>query len=309
MTSSGRSKGLRAGLLRWTGHIRVNWPWVLYQRFGVNNLVTNRFLRPIEFAGASSCDIDVAEYERLLSFDVMQRFRKYDFVFDKVLEYCASLKLLSLNRESVLLDAAGGCGEFAALAAEMYSPQKVYCLDLVASRDRGNSVLRLHGKVSSIPLPDESVTAISCHHSFEHFKGDADINFVRELSRILKPGGKACIVPIFLCNRYAEIWNMWPPGKKYDRNAVRLYDPLGTFPGWGKGERFARVYDLTAFKERIVQTLPDTLGFNIHEIFYQSRPCPDIKKNRHQPKLNGSMKALVLTKNISEETQPCMFPR
>ncbi|WP_338668964.1 class I SAM-dependent methyltransferase [Pseudodesulfovibrio methanolicus] len=288
---------LRTRVRRFYHHIRTNWPWTLYQRAGINNLVTNRKLYPVEGGDGEPCRLVRADYDALLALDVMERFRKYPFVFDKVLEYAVSIRLLGLEPGKVLLDAAGGFGEYAAAALELCGLERVYCLDAVRLPDRGDGVERLVGDVSAIPLPDASLDAISCHHSFEHFQGEADVAFIREIGRVLRPGGRACIIPFFLCNRYAEIRNV--RGRAlFDPKAMAVYDPFGTFPGWGPFERFARVYDRQAFEGRLLPAAEGRLDVSVHPVFFESEPCPDMSRNHHQPRLNGLLKALILTRRV-----------
>ncbi len=60
------------------------------------------------------------------------------------------------------------------------------------------------GPASSIPLPDDSVDTITLHCSYEHFEGDGDTEAVREFERILKPGGQACIIPLYMKTPHQE---------------------------------------------------------------------------------------------------------
>ncbi|OIQ50045.1 hypothetical protein BerOc1_01975 [Pseudodesulfovibrio hydrargyri] len=291
---------LRTRVRRFYHHARTNWPWTLYQRIGINNLVTNMALWPEDGETGEPCRLERKDYQALLALDVMERFRKFPFVFDKVLEYAASMKMLRLTPDSVLLDAAGGFGEYTAAAKELCGLETVYCLDAVDLPDRGDGVRRLVGGVSNIPLPDESVDAISCHHSFEHFQGDGDKDFLAEVGRVLKPGGRAVIIPFFLCNRYAEIRNVL--GRKpFDPKAKTVYDPFGTFPGWGPYERFARVYDARAFAERLMPAMDARITVSVHPVLFEGRPCPEMPANAHQPKLNGNLKAMMLVKSRSDE--------
>lgn len=282
-------------------HARTNWPWTLYQKVGINNLVTNLTLRPEKGGEGEAYNLVKADYDELLELDVMERFRKFPFVHDKVLEYAASMKILQLTPDTILMDCAGGFGEYAAAAKTLRGLHTVYCLDAMELKSRDDGVRRLVGDVSDIPMPDESVDAISCHHSFEHFQGNGDRDFLKEVARVLKPGGRACILPFFLCNEYAEIRNV--RGQTvFDPKAKSIYDPFGTFPGWGPFERFARVYDQKAVSERLLPVVEKSLMATVHPILFESEPCPDMQKNTHQPRLNGHLKALVLVKN---QQAPC----
>ena len=45
---------------------------------------------------------------------------------------------------------------------------------------------------------DQSVRGASLHCAYEMFLGDDDTRFISELARILKPGGKAVILPLYM---------------------------------------------------------------------------------------------------------------
>jgi len=284
---------------------RADFPWSLYQALGVCNLRINMHARPLPLRamGAVSglvpgrLDLTAAEYRQVADAPLMERFARLDYVHDKALEYAVSLKLLAPRPGGVLLDAAGGYGEFAGLALRLCGLGTAYSLDGIRYPQRPprpDMPTRLCGGVDAIPLPDASVDWVSCHHSFEHFKGDADAAFIRELGRVLRPGGRACVVPLFLADTYYEIWNR-RDGERFDEAARTLYDPLGTFPGWGPFEGFARVYDPEAFARRVLGAAGG-LGASLLEVCYEGAPAPDLSRNRRQPKVNGCMKALFLEK-------------
>ncbi len=276
-----------------------DFPWRFYQRVGISNLVTNVMVGPVDSVppelnvGEDILNIRRDEYQDFLRLESMARFREYDFAFDKVLEYITSLRLLQPSKTGTHLDAAGGWGEFAAALKELRVRATVYCLDALPHKDKSDGVVRLVGSAAAMPLPDESVDTVSCHHSFEHFRGDEDVGFLKELLRVLRPGGRACIVPFFLCDAYAEIWNSRPAGK-YAARAKKIYDPFGTFPGWGRCERFARVYDVEAVQQRLMPMLAGRATVRIVHVAFEGRPAPDMRRNRHQPRLNSHMKALYI---------------
>jgi SAM-dependent methyltransferase len=277
--------------------------WKFYIRMRINNPITNLLLKPVEkselkgIGGVEirTLDISSTEYREFVGLDELKRYQGYDFAHSKVLEYLTSYKLLEINSNSTVLDAGGGFGRYVKSLKELKNPHKIYCIDPLDSSGTRDGVTFIKGSVSSINLPSGSLTSISCHHSFEHFRGNVDVEFIKEACRLLKAGGKTCIVPFFLCNRYSEIWNKIPE-KKFDKNAYTIYSPLETFPGWGSYERFARVYDLKAVTTRLLPAIPEDIEVAVYNVLYEGKPCPDIKKNHHEPRLNSEMKALVLHK-------------
>jgi ubiquinone/menaquinone biosynthesis C-methylase UbiE len=191
-------------------------------------------------------------YEQFLS-DILPSHASISANVDhkKKLELFISYSLLNIHPSSTFLDAAGGGFSYAG----HLSCAKSYLQDLEirdsVRRRIGDGVTYVEASMSNIPLDDSSVDAISCHHAFEHFQGTADTDFIKEAQRILRPGGALVIVPIFLSRAHVELTNVseftnWSAPEK-----VRLYDPGATLPGTKSGS-FARVYDLEAFKDRVL---------------------------------------------------------
>jgi hypothetical protein len=46
---------------------------------------------------------------------------------------------------------------------------------------------------------------MALHCSFEHFEGDADIRFLQEARRVLRSGGRVCILPLYLSTEYQNL--------------------------------------------------------------------------------------------------------
>ena len=99
------------------------------------------------------------------------------------------------------------------------------------------------------------------HNAFEHFEGDADIGFIREAARVLKPGGKLCILPLFLYTEHAiqtdpaAIAGAWP---RFDAGA-RLWCARG----WR--DRHGRFYDAAQLRRRL---LANAGAFDVRLIEY-----------------------------------------
>ena len=110
---------------------------------------------------------------------------------------------------------------------------------------------------------------------------------------LIQGGGRTVITPIFLTNRYAEIWNR-RPAQHFDRTATQVVDRTAAFAGWGPYEGFARTYDVDAFCRRVIAELPNDVTASIHLVTLDDQPVPDPRTNRHIPVLNRDMKALVL---------------
>ena len=108
---------------------------------------------------------------------------------------------------------------------------------------------RIGGSAAKLPLPDGFATAMVLHNAFEHFEGEADVEFVREAARVLRPGGRLCIVPLFLYTRYAiqtdpaALTGAWP---WFDADAE-----LWCARGWQ--DRHGRFYDPPHLRSRLLE--------------------------------------------------------
>ena len=61
---------------------------------------------------------------------------------------------------------------------------------------------KIGGDAASLPVPDGFATKMALHCSLEHFESDSDIRFFQEAHRVLSPGGKLVVVPLYLTERY-----------------------------------------------------------------------------------------------------------
>ena len=118
----------------------------------------------------------------------------------KCLEHYLSFELLELEGSEVLMDVASAISKMPDIAKKHYGIKQIYRQDLLNKPG-------VHGELigsdaAEIPLPAESIDAMTLHNSFEHFEDGADTGFIEEASRILRPGGKVCIIPLFLSSQH-----------------------------------------------------------------------------------------------------------
>ena len=194
----------------------------------------------------------------------------------KLLEFFCTFQALGIRPEDAYMDAGGGTeGYLMGLRCE-----KKYLQDIrvgeAARKKFGNAVQYVECDAGSVPLPDQSLDKISCHHSFEHFQNQADTRFVREIQRLLRPGGRAAIVPIFIADRYVEITDTFTFELKFDPESHGICDPSCRLPGGDSCGNYARVYDRSAFRERVVNAV-DVDGFRmtLSEVTLDGRTIPD----------------------------------
>jgi len=169
---------------------------------------------------------------------------------EKYLEHFVSLELLAPAEGDVLVDVACMDSPFSEIAAELYG-LSTYRQDIMyppGVRDRS-----IGGDAASMPVPDGFTDHLVMHCSFEHFEGDSDIRFIREASRVLRPGGRLCILPLYTSQRYAI--QTHPRGLRRQRIDFEPGDTVYVSDEWGPPHQ--RYYDADAFLRRVVSGLED----------------------------------------------------
>jgi SAM-dependent methyltransferase len=280
---------------------RNRWEWLIALR--LNNLRVNRCIQPVALESLKTLNVQLGrleltseDYRRFVAAPAIRSYAGLPYAHSKVIEYLTTATLLNLRSGCRLLDAAGGSNaEYLRTVAAHTRGLYGVIQDPFASEELKSQFTVLHGLIEQIPIEDESLDAISCHHSLEHFQGDLDGRFIEEAVRVLRPGGRLAIAPIFITTCYAEIWNRGAPNGG-DPAARKIVDRTATFAGWGPYEGFARTYDKETFRNRILARIPSRCDVTIYEVLLDGRPAPDLKANRHQPLLNGRMKALLVEK-------------
>jgi len=163
-----------------------------------------------------------------------------------------------------------------------------------------NKVVFIEGDAGNIPLPDDSLDKISSHHSFEHFQNESDILFIREVQRLLRIGGRCCIVPIFTANRYVEVTNKVDLSKKFDDQSKIIIDPTATVPGAGVSGNYARIYDPKMLGQRVIDNIDlNKFSVMIYEIKINNASVPDLSMACHKKisKINRPYRALVILRD------------
>lgn len=176
---------------------------------------------------------------------------------EKSLEYYVSLELLRLNNSDICLDVASQRSPFPEIARTIYGCT-VYKQDLAYSTDYAR--FQIGGNAASMDLPDEFCTAVTLHCSFEHFENDDDRHFITEAYRVLKPGGRLCIVPFYLKNRYYIVSD--PLIQSIDPHKypeAYIYKNYGSFLG------FTRHYDTHQAVKRLFE-MPQNWRIQLYDV-------------------------------------------
>lgn len=168
---------------------------------------------------------------------------------EKQLEHYVSLELLALPAQGTLIDAASCRSPFPAIVrARGY---RVIAQDL--SYPAGLNGDRLGGDAAAMNLPDAFADGVTLHCSFEHFESDADSRFASSVGRILKPGARAVILPLYLSHTYTI-----ETDPLVTRGNVPVDAGAQLVASYGYANRFGRHYDVASLIARVLEPAGQT---------------------------------------------------
>lgn len=181
----------------------------------------------------------------------------YSFnIHEKSLEHFITAELLELKKDDIYIDIASETSPVPEIYKSLFHC-KTYRQDL--SYPEGVNGDRIGGNAAQMPVVSNFATKMALHCSFEHFEGDADEMFIREAFRVLKPGGRCCIVPLYLFESYAV---QTDPG---DHGSVAFEPDAIVYCAKGWKNRHGRFYDPRHLKSRIFQD-PGRFKYNLFRI-------------------------------------------
>lgn len=178
---------------------------------------------------------------------------------EKTLEHFVSTSFFDLDESSVFIDIAACTSPFSAILEKKYGA-KTYQQDLIYPK--GVNDRRIGGWAHELGLPDNVVDAVTLHCSLEHFEGDSDTRFFQELERVLKPGGKAIILPFYIAHTYTI--HVDPGYNLLKRHRPKL-DPLAKLRYCDWYQFFSRHYDPQALKRRVLDKAP-SLNLTLYRV-------------------------------------------
>lgn len=216
-------------------------------------------------------EVDVADYRRYLERADYQRFRYYargtDFYFpEKSLEHYLAAEFLQLGPRDVYVDV----GTAASPAPDVYRDLfgcTIFRQDL--ELPEGIHGEEIGGDAGAMPVEDGFASKMALHCTFEHFEGDADSRFIRKAGEVLRSGGRLCILPLYLSNRYSiqsDLGLTLSDALSFDEGAEIFF-------ARGFGQRHGRFYDVPHLTARIRKHLGD-LRLTIYFVKNQNEVNP-----------------------------------
>jgi SAM-dependent methyltransferase len=220
----------------------------------------------MNFFKVVSLEIDVDDYRQYFKNAKYYRSPLYYLKFAKIernlveksLEHYLAAKLLELKKEDLYIDVASSNSPASDIYHRLYGCE-AYKQDMMFADGIHENVIG--GDASRMPVKEGFASKMALHCSFEHFENDSDVRFIKEANRVLRKGGKLCILPLYLFNKYAVQTDptILPKNDmQFEKDAV-----LYCAKGWG--QRHGRFYDVSHLTSRIRDNL-DELRLTIYVI-------------------------------------------
>ena len=160
----------------------------------------------------------------------------------------------------MLVDIAACTSPFSELVKDFFPLQTTYQQDLIYPA--GIHGRRIGGWAHELHLPDASVDAVTLHCSLEHFEGNSDTRFFQELERVLKPRGRAIILPFYLANTYT--FHVDPAFNLLKGHRPDV-DPRAQLRYCSWKQYFSRHYDPIALRKRVLHQAP-SLNLKLYRV-------------------------------------------
>lgn len=194
--------------------------------------------------------IDTAEFKRYVDrAGYPQSYRENfgDLFIEKALEHFVSLELMPVGPADIFIDIASCSSPFPDIVERLGG-----CIAYRQDLDFPHGVhgRTVGGSAEDLPFGEGFFSRMTLHCSFEHFEREADIGFVKEAGRVLRPGGVACILPLYLSEIFHNLTDpgIERPGLSFDDGAA-----VAEVPGWRN--RFGRFYDAPRLSQRVLREL------------------------------------------------------
>lgn len=201
-----------------------------------------------------NADIDLADFKKWLD-DFSEIKRHYQAggnqFIEKSLEHYLVLRHLGIAEGDVYIDVGADQSPWAVALGKRGI--KAYRLDL--AYPPGVNGIDIGANARQTDLPDGFASVISAQNAYEHFMGDADIQFVKEAARILGSEGRYGIVPLYLDDRYYVATSPY-----FDQRTMMIEgEAKRVWRDDGLKISFSRHYSPESFRTRIFSAIPPTM--------------------------------------------------
>ncbi|WP_162560023.1 methyltransferase domain-containing protein [Methylotetracoccus oryzae] len=181
---------------------------------------------------------------------------------EKLLEHWISadrLGLATYGVDDLYVDMAASSSPWVKVLRERYGLQ-AFALDLNPVSDAYRDLhFYRREDATRTSFPNASVRGVSLHCAYEMFMGDDDTQLMAELARILTPGGKAVILPLYMHTHYCAYATPEYFGKGCSDPAAKEYIRMDCY-----GVPSSRKYDARRLKSRVLDPLERAgLGFRL----------------------------------------------
>lgn len=227
---------------------------------------TNPTLNELDQIERDLCALDIEITDYVPIAEVFRTFQADNFFPDdylggrgnevwdeKLLEHWIASERLNLDTfeaDDVYVDVAAASSPWAH-ALRLRKGITSYAIDLgKVGKTYSNLPYYRIENATTTSFPDASVKGASLHCAFEMFVGSDDMQFIREVSRILAPGGKVVILPLYMHTHYCAYSTPEYFGKGYSDPMAKEYVRLDCM-----GVPSSRKYNATMLKGRVLDTI------------------------------------------------------
>ncbi len=172
---------------------------------------------------------------------------------EKILEHWISSRMLGVmdySEEDVFIDVAAAGSPWVQILRERFGVEG-FAIDIMeASKAYRDLPYYFVEDATATRFADGSVKGIALHCAYEMFLGDDDKKFIEEAARILKPGGKVIILPLYMHTHYCSYSTPEYYGKGYSDPAAQEYVRLDS-----EGVPSSRKYNAVKLKERVLDLI------------------------------------------------------
>lgn len=190
-----------------------------------------------------------------------------NYFYTKYAEWHISLKYIEQLKAKTIVDIGAAYDGFAKTLVAVEKETKITMLDMAFKpglHQVSTQISKLGTDAADMSaIETGSIDMVCSHNAFEHFAGNSDVDCLREVERILKPGGVALITPFFFALKHSITVNpaacflFETEGDLVSKICTELTETGGRLDYNHKIiSPYARRYDLQTTRKRILGSTP-----------------------------------------------------